>query len=52
MARLPKFEFLEHMADIKFMARGATPAEVFANSASAVSEYISSGTRVKEKLMT
>ena len=52
MARLPKFEFLEHMADIKFVARGATPAEVFASSASAVSEYISSGVKVRDKLVT
>ena len=48
MARLAKFEFLEHMADIKFVARGATPEEVFVSSAHAVSEYISSGVRVKD----
>ena|SRR3989338_2069872 len=52
MARLAKFEFLEHMADIKFVARGATPEEVFVSSAHAVSEYISSGVRVKDKLVT
>ncbi len=52
MARLPKFGFLEHMADIKFVARGATPAEVLSSSASAVSEYISSGVKVKEELVT
>ncbi len=50
MARLPAFEFLEHMADIKFAARGATPAGVFESAARAVSSYIASGARVKEKL--
>lgn len=52
MARNPRFEFLEHMADIKFVARGATPAAVFEAASKAVSQYAASGAKVKEKLVT
>ena len=52
MARPPQFEFLEHMADIKFVARGTTPAAVFAAATRALSQYVASGVRVKEKLET
>jgi SHS2 domain-containing protein len=52
MARHPRFEFLEHMADIKFVARGATPAAVFEAASLAVSQYVASGAKVKEKLIT
>lgn len=52
MARLPSFEFLEHMADIKFVARGNTPAEVFESATRAVSQYLVSGKKVRETLVT
>lgn len=38
------------MADIKFVARGSTPADVFDSAARAVSYYVASGVKVKEKL--
>ena len=51
MARRPNFEFLEHMADIKFVARGSTPSQVFENAARAVSSYIAGGTKVRAHLV-
>lgn len=52
MARIPAFEFLEHMADIKFVARGATPAAIFKNAARALSAYVSEGRSVSQRLVT
>lgn len=52
MARAPGFEFLEHMADIKFVARGATPAAVFENAARALSAYVAEGRNVSQRAVT
>lgn len=52
MARVPPFVFLEHTADIKFVVRGKTPAQLFENAALAVSHYLVGGGRVQKKLMT
>ena len=52
MTRQLPFEFLEHMADIKFVAYGATPAEVFENAVRAVSVYVAEEKRVTQRLMT
>ncbi|MEK6896889.1 MAG: archease [Nanoarchaeota archaeon] len=41
------FEFIEHMADIKFRAYGKSLNEAFENAALAVSNYISRGKKIK-----
>lgn len=46
---MKKFEFLEHTADIKFRVFGKTLAEIFENSALAVSEYLTRGKKIKLK---
>ena len=44
-----KYEFLEHTADIKFRAYGATMEEAFANVVGAFSEFVYGGEEVKPK---
>lgn len=46
---MKKFEFLEHTGDIKFRIHGKTLAEIFENSALAVSEYLTRGKKIKLK---
>ena len=46
---MKKFEFLEHTGDIKFRVSGKTLAEIFENSALAVSEYLARGKKIKSK---
>ena len=45
-----KFKFLEHTADIKFLARGRTLNEVFENCVLAFSNYVSRGGKIKSPL--
>jgi len=45
-----KFKFLEHTADIKFKAYGASLEKVFENCALAVSQYISRQKVIKSKI--
>ncbi len=45
-----KYEFLEHTADIKFRAYGATMEEAFANVVGAFSEFVSGGEEVKTNM--
>lgn len=52
MARAAGFEFLEHMADIKFVTRGATPAAVFENAARALCAYVAGDGKVRARLVT
>lgn len=49
MKENPKFEFLEHTADIKFKVYGKALNEIFENSALAFSEYIASGKKIASK---
>jgi len=46
---MTKFKFLEHTADIKFVAEGKTVEEVFKNSALALKESICDKIKVKEE---
>ncbi|MEK6888870.1 MAG: archease [Nanoarchaeota archaeon] len=47
--RLGKFEFLEHMADIKIKASGKTLNEIFENAVLAIAEYCSGGEKISNK---
>jgi SHS2 domain-containing protein len=42
-----KYKFLEHTADIKFVAKGKKLKDIFENSVLALSEFISRGTEIK-----
>ena len=44
-----KYEFLEHTADIKFRAYGATLAEAFENAVLAFSNYVSRGKKISAR---
>jgi SHS2 domain-containing protein len=44
-----KFKFLEHTADVKFLAFGKDKEEVFENSALALKEVICGKTKIKEE---
>jgi SHS2 domain-containing protein len=45
-----KYKFLEHTADIKFLANGSSLEEAFANSALALVEVMTKKTRIKAKI--
>jgi len=46
---MPKFKFLEHIADVKFQAFGKNINELFENSGLAFKESVCGKMRVKEK---
>ncbi len=48
--RLKKYRFLEHTADIKFKAWGKTIEKIFENSALALSDFLSKGQPIKDKV--
>ncbi len=47
---IQKFDFLEHTADIKFRAFGASLNDVFDNCALAFSNYVSRGGKINDKV--
>jgi SHS2 domain-containing protein len=49
MKNIKKFKFLEHTADVKFLAFGKTKEEAFENSALALKESMCGKTRIKEE---
>ncbi len=49
MKESPKFEFMEHTADLKIRVRGKTLDEIFENAALAVSQYLSPDKKIEVK---
>lgn len=49
MEKNPKYEFLEHTADIKIKVHGKTLNEIFENSALAFSFYLSGERKIENK---
>jgi SHS2 domain-containing protein len=47
---MEKYSFLEHTADIKFRCFGKTLPKIFENAALAVSNYLSRGKRIKQRI--
>jgi len=47
--QMHKFEFLDHMADIKIKVQGKTLNEIFENSVLAVAQYSSGGEKIESK---
>jgi SHS2 domain-containing protein len=43
------FQYLEHTADVKFLARGHTPEEMFENSAQAMFSAMTETSKVEER---
>ncbi|MDD5699833.1 MAG: archease [Candidatus Nanoarchaeia archaeon] len=48
--KLRKYRFLEHTADIKFMAWGKTIEKLFENCAFAISNFLSKGQDIQNKI--
>lgn len=48
--KLRKYRFLEHTADIKFMAWGKTLEKLFENSAFALANFLSKGQDIQNKI--
>lgn len=48
--KLRKYRFLEHTADIKFMAWGKTIEKLFENSAFAIANFLAKGQNVQDKI--